>query len=271
MNYSSYSSSTTHRHQSKFNWSSMGGGNTAPGESPLFAPGLNTGTSVLNESVKIRLAFLRKVYGILSAQLVLTTLISVAIIFSPGIQHFLFSNLWLVFGILIANIATTFGLMYKRNEYPTNFYLLGAFTLLNSISVGSIVSIYDLDVVIQAFFLTGAIVIGLTLYTFNSKNDFTWLSGILSSLIMVSLFGSILHIFAGNNFTYTMLTAFGAFIFSIYIIYDTQLIMKHLSAEEYIVGVINLYVDIVNLFIKILRLLDQLKSDESRQKDKRRR
>lgn len=67
-----------------------------------------------------------------------------------------------------------------------------------------------------------------------------------------------------------MLTAAGAFIFAVYIIYDTQLIMKHLSADEYIVGVVNLYVDIVNLFIRILRLLEQLRSDDSR-KEKRRR
>lgn len=264
-------SNTYNRNETKssgFNWSSSSGRGST--ESPLFAPGLNNGPSVLNSSVKIRLAFLRKVYGILSAQLLLTALVSVAIMFSPSIQRFLFTNFWFVLVVLLGNVATTFALLYKRNEYPTNFYLLGAFTLLNSISVGSIVSLYDLDVVIQAVFLTGAIVVGLTLYTLNSKSDFTWLSGILSSLIMVLLVGSILHLFVGNNFTYTMLTAFGAFLFSIYIIYDTQLIMKHLSAEEYIVGVVNLYVDIINLFIKILRLLDQLKSDENRDKKRRR-
>lgn len=78
------------------------------------------------------------------------------------------------------------------------------------------------------------------------------------------------QLFTGNNFSHTILTALGAFIFSVYIIYDTQLIMKHLSADEYIVGVINLYVDIINLFVRILRLLDQLKNDENR-KEKRRR
>lgn len=48
--------------------------------------------------------------------------------------------------------------------------------------------------------------------------------------------------------------------------------MKHLSAEEYVVGVINLYLDIINLFIKVLHLLDQLKGEESRrERDRRRR
>lgn len=118
-------SNTYNRNQTKtsgFNWSS-----SSSTESPLFAPGLNNGPSVLNSSVKIRLAFLRKVYGILSAQLLLTALVSVAIMFSPSIQRFLFTNFWFVLVVLLGNVATTFGLLYKRNEFPTNFYLLGAF------------------------------------------------------------------------------------------------------------------------------------------------
>ena len=63
----------------------------------------------------------------------------------------------------------------------------------------------------------------------------------------------------------SLLTMSGAFIFSGYIIYDTQMIMKHLSAEEYVLGVINLYMDIINLFVKILKLLNSLKQNESRE------
>ena len=63
----------------------------------------------------------------------------------------------------------------------------------------------------------------------------------------------------------SLLTMSGAFIFAGYIIYDTQMIMKHLSAEEYVLGVINLYMDIINLFVKILKLLNSLKQTESRE------
>lgn len=56
---------------------------------PLFASGLNNGPSVLNSSVKIRMGFLRKVYGILSIQLGLTAMISLAIMFMPELQGFL--------------------------------------------------------------------------------------------------------------------------------------------------------------------------------------
>lgn len=122
MNFSTYSSSNygANKYQGAGDWSSSS-------TSPLFASGINHGQSVLNATSKIRMAFVRKVYSILSVQLLLTTLVSVAVMFTPSLQYFLFSNMWMVFGVLIANVATTFALLYKRNEYPTNFYLMGVF------------------------------------------------------------------------------------------------------------------------------------------------
>jgi len=60
--------------------------------SSLFATGLGNGPSVLNANLKVRLAFLRKVYGILSVQLGLTAIISVAIMISPAIQGFVYAQ-----------------------------------------------------------------------------------------------------------------------------------------------------------------------------------
>ena len=133
------------------------------------------------------------------------------------------------------------------------------------------ISQYAADVLVQALFLTCGIVVGLTLFTFNSKSDFSWLGGVLSSLLMASLIGGLFHIFIRSTFTETIMCISGAAIFSAYIVYDTHLIMKHLSAEEYVVGVINLYLDIINLFIKILRLLQAMKNsqEETKSKDKK--
>jgi FtsH-binding integral membrane protein len=49
-----------------------------------------------------------------------------------------------------------------------------------------------------------------------------------------------------------------AFLFSAIIIYDMQLITYKLFPEEYVVGVINLYLDIINLFLEILKNLDDV-------------
>ena len=47
----------------------------------------------------------------------------------------------------------------------------------------------------------------------------------------------------------------GAAIFSLYIVYDVHMISKRLSPDEYVLGAITLYLDIINLFIRLLRLL----------------
>ncbi|CAF1050519.1 unnamed protein product [Brachionus calyciflorus] len=237
---------------------------------PLFATGLNNGPSVLNSSVKVRLGFLKKVYGILSIQLAFTTVMSAIIMMSPSVQIFIFRNQWILWLSLIGNLATSFGIMYKRNEYPTNFYILGAFTFFNSITIGITVAQYSLALVAQAFLLTAAITVGLTIYAFTSKTDMTFLGNFLYTAITAMFFGSLIHLFFGNSFTNTAMAVMGACLFSGYIVYDTQLIMKHLSAEEYIVGVLNLYLDIINLFLKVLKILKALNGDEEKRNKKQR-
>ena len=74
--------------------------------SPLFFEGENKGPSVLNSTVPVRMAFLRKVYGILSMQLVLTTVISGLIMFMPAIQMF-----------LIRKYKSLISLKYKNNSF----------------------------------------------------------------------------------------------------------------------------------------------------------
>ena len=43
-----------------------------------------------------------------------------------------------------------------------------------------------------------------------------------------------------------------------FIVFDTQMIMKRVSPEEYIVATIELYLDIINLFIEILKILEKV-------------
>jgi len=48
------------------------------------------------------------------------------------------------------------------------------------------------------------------------------------------------------------------FLYSGFIVFDTHMIMHRLSPEEYIVATIELYLDIINLFIEILKILDKI-------------
>ena len=230
--------------------------NMAGAKNPSIVDDFMYGSNVAASHITIRLGFIRKVYGILAAQLAFTTLVGMVMMYSTGLRDFVKENNWLLMVNLLGTFVVLIALMVKRTEYPYNYYLLGLFTLFESFSIGFVVSMHDTWVVIQAFMLTTVTVLGLTAYTFQSKRDFRPMSAALSSLLMLLIFSTFFHIFFQSELTHTVLSVLGAFLFSCFIIFDTQMIMKHLSPEEYIVGVINLYLDIINLFLEILKILN---------------
>lgn len=65
-----------------------------------------------------------------------------------------------------------------------------------------------------------------------------------------------LQLFFYNETIELVFAAAGALLFCGFIIYDTHLLMHKLSPEEYILAAINLYLDIINLFLHLLRLLE---------------
>ena len=119
---------------------------------------------------------------------------------------------------------------------------------------------YNGDVVLQAAALTMAMTIGLTVYAITTKSDFTVCGPLLFVLGFLFAMVSILGFFMGfrNNLFFA---CFGVFLFSFYLIYDTQIIVggKHrkyqLEEDQYILGALILYLDIINLFLYILEIL----------------
>lgn len=219
------------------------------------------GSNVASSHIYIRLGFLRKVYGILSVQLLTTTLVAVLFISSDTIKGFVHTNSWMVLTSIILNFILIFALMIKRNETPTNYILLALFTLTESYAVGVIVTFYDVNTVIQAFAMTCAVTMGLTFYTLQSKRDFSsWGAG-LFAVLWVLIIAGFLQIFLHSKLLELAIAAGGAILFSLFIIFDTHMMMHKLSAEEYIMAAINLYLDIINLFLHILRFLNAAKSN----------
>lgn len=117
----------------------------------------------------------------------------------------------------------------------------------------------DPKTVMIAAILTAVIVFALTLYACTTKTDFTYCGGILFMLCLGLVGASILSIFWSNRILDIAITYGGALLFGLYLIYDTQLIVgKHshkLSIDDYVLGAMMLYIDIIQLFIYILRIL----------------
>jgi len=214
--------------------------------------------NVAGAAKHIRLGFLRKVYGLLAIQLTITTIIGGVCLFTPGVKELVQANSWVMIPAFLLSFGLLIALQVKRKEAPLNLILLAAFTVVEAYTVGVLVTFFDQHVVIQAFFLTAAVVVGLTAFTFQTKRDFSHIGSALYTGLIILILGGFMQIFLGNELTETAIAVGGAFLFSLFIIFDTQMIMTRLSAEEYIFATIQLYLDIINLFIEILKILEKV-------------
>ncbi|XP_026323975.1 protein lifeguard 4-like [Hyposmocoma kahamanoa] len=214
--------------------------------------------NVVNADKEIRLAFIRKVYGLLSIQLLTTVAIASVFLLVEPVQGFIHRNDWTVFIAFILSMVTLFALIAKRRDHPANLFLLAAFTAVQAFTIGVVVSYYNTSVVLQALGLTFATVTGLTIYTLNTKRDFSFIGYGLIAGLTVLIIGGFMQIFIQSSAFEIALSFVGAFLFGLFLIFDTQQMMTVLSPEEYILATINLYMDILNLFLYILRILNEL-------------
>ncbi|KAG6071781.1 hypothetical protein E4U16_005879 [Claviceps sp. LM84 group G4] len=215
------------------------------------------GGSVAEATVDIRNQFVRKVYTILTLQLLATAAVSSLTFFSDSYRNWIQARPLLVWVSLIGAMIFM-GLTYwKRKSYPTNLLFLSLFTFAEAYSISVIVSFYKTSIVLNAVVLTAGIFIFLTLFACQTKYDFTsWMPYLFGALWALVLFGFMAMFFPYNSTAELIYGGVTALIFSAYILVDTQLVMRHHHVEEEIAAAISLYLDIINLFLAILRILN---------------
>lgn len=215
----------------------------------------------------IRNAFIKKVYAILSVQLLVTVGISAAILSVPE-ETLVDYNWGLVMQVdAILMLVMVFGLSCCRcgermmRTFPQNYIFLGTLTILVSILTGSCCLAYDTDTVIIAAGLTTGIFFALTAYACLTRTDFTGLGPYLFILLACLVGASFIGIFLQIPMYDLVIAAVSCVLFSFYIIYDTQLIVGgshkryQFGIDEYCFAALNLYMDIINLFLGLLRIV----------------
>jgi FtsH-binding integral membrane protein len=176
---------------------------------------------------------------------------------SVGYKTWIQSNQWMLWLSLFGSIGFMLLTFWKRKSYPTNLIFLGAFTALEAYTVSVITSFYDSKIVLEALIFTLGIFIALTIFACQTKYDFTnWMPYLFGALWVAILFGFMAAFFPTNSKFELVYGIVTALIFSGYILVDTQLVMRHYHVEEEIAAAISLYLDIINLFLSILRILN---------------
>lgn len=167
------------------------------------------------------------------------------------------TNPWVMLVALFGSMGSL-GLVYwKRYNHPTNLYMLGLFTTFEAVSLGALVSFLDQVVVLKAVIITTFVFLGLTLFTLQSQYDFSSLQTWLFWGLLVLLGTGFVQMFFPYSHMFELVySVAGCVIFSGYVMYDTWMIQRRLSPDDWVLANVSLYLDIVNLFISILRLLN---------------
>ncbi|KAL9541136.1 hypothetical protein MBANPS3_009292 [Mucor bainieri] len=217
---------------------------------------------VVNSSKEVRLQFVRKVYSILATQLLATTVLSAFYLLNDSARSWVQSNQWMLIVSMIGTLGVMFALFWKSRSYPLNYGLLAVFTLLEAHAVGTIVTFYNQKLVLQALIITLGVFIALTIFTLQSKWDFSGLAPFLFAGIWILVIAGFVQMFFPFSKGIQMAFAVGGvIIFSGYILFDTYLIFNRYSAEDYIIASVSLYLDFINLFLRILQILQLSSSD----------
>ncbi|KAM0789440.1 hypothetical protein ACM66B_000263 [Microbotryomycetes sp. NB124-2] len=216
------------------------------------------GVTVSQSSIEVRQQFVRKVYGVLLAQILFTTVVG-AVMMRDNVATWVQQNSGLLLIPMLGALVFMGLAFWKRHSHPLNLVFLAGFTACEALTLGSVVSMFEQTIVLQALVITTAVFVGLTLFTMQSKYDFDSMGPYLFGALLVFFFTGLVNLFIPfSRTTDAVFAGLGALLFSAYVVFDTHLILRRLHVDDWILGAISLYLDFINLFLQILRLLSDI-------------
>ena len=213
----------------------------------------------------IRRGFIRKVYGIIFFQLLITTTVIYFSMTNEILMKFMLSNVWSLYLSCVTSIIVVIILVCGKltRTVPVNYFLLIVLTLLEAF-MASYTTIYFQPIsVLVCAGLTMLIVFALTMYACFTKRDMTMMGGFLFCFSIILIFLGIVGFFFTSYFYQMFLNSLGVLLMSLYLIFDTQLVIGNkrnlIDVDDYILGALNIYLDIIGLFLRILKLFGKKK------------
>lgn len=162
---------------------------------------------------------------------------------------------------LVALIATFVPLLLAqrmRDRFPANVGLTLAFTFAEGVFLAPYLYLMERQqpgVIAQTGLLTGSTFAVLTGYAFVSRRDFSAWGGFLTVGVWVLLGTMLLNLFFRNTAAQLWIAAVGTLVFSGLLVFDTWRLRNVYGPDDYVPAAVNIYLDLLNLFLFLLRLL----------------
>jgi uncharacterized protein len=214
----------------------------------------------------IQRRFIVQVYAWMTFGLVVTAAAAYLTLTIPGVLAALFSNQFIFFGLLIAELVLVgllSGLVNRLSPAVAAMLFVG-YAVLNGVTLSIVMLVYTATSVATVFGITACTFGIMSLWGYTTHRDLTKMGNLLIMALFGMVIASIVNIFLANSALYWIVTYVGVLIFIGLIAYDTQKLKAmsvavsadgQMASKASIVGALRLYLDFINLFLLLLRIL----------------
>ncbi|MCK5416913.1 MAG: BAX inhibitor (BI)-1/YccA family protein [Desulfobacterales bacterium] len=212
--------------------------------------------------------FIRRVYNWMAIGLALTGFIAYYVANTPALLNLILGNQILFFGLIIAELALVFTISARvhRMKASTATALFVLYAALNGATLSFIFIIYTRSSIASTFFVCAATFIACSIYGWTTKRDLTSMGGFLTMGLIGIIIASLVNLFIRSSAMHMIISYIGVLVFVGLTAYDTQSLKAMAISQPSdvgasairkgaILGALKLYLDFINLFLMLLRIL----------------
>ncbi len=208
---------------------------------------------------------LGKTFFLMFLGLLGTALVAIYLYSSGRIVKLLTTNMLEVMVLVEFLVVILFSLLFKKLPASVVTILYFVYAFINGVSFSLIFAAFELNSIIYLF-VAAAALFGIFAYMgYKSKKDLSNWSNYLMPLLFVCLIVSIVNIFLGNSLLDIILDWVILILFFAITMYDINKIkeLQHVECIDqnkiYVYGAMELYLDFINIFIRILSIFGKRK------------
>ena len=212
--------------------------------------------------------FIRSVYNWMAIGLGLTGLVAFYVSNSPAMQKLIFGNQMVFFGLIIGELVLVFSISARVNKMQastaTSLFLL--YAALNGATLSAIFLIYTKSSITSTFFVCAATFVASSIYGMVTKRDLTSMGQFLFMGLIGIIIASVVNMFVHSSGMSMIVSYIGVIVFVGLTAYDTQKLRTMALSQPAgldsgtirkgaIIGALALYLDFINLFLMLLRIM----------------
>ena len=212
--------------------------------------------------------FIRSVYNWMAIGLALTGFVAFYVSNSPSLLKLVFGNQLLFFALIIGELVLVFTLSARvhKMQASTASALFILYAALNGITISFIFLVYTSSSITSTFFICAATFIACSIYGMTTNRDLTSLGGFMAMGLIGIIIASVVNMFIRSSGMSMIISYIGVIVFVGLTAYDTQKLKTMALSQPSgldagvvrkgaIIGALSLYLDFINLFLMLLRIL----------------